>query len=101
MLGLWVVVVPVVVVLCLVLLVLVVLLLVMGGALDLLFGALGGLDLLFRFLRVPCGPLCPPGGFIEDLCGNFGIHLETKIDQFWCGFLMCFRDGFLIGFKVV
>ena len=47
---------------------------------DLLFGALGGLDLLFGFLRVPCGPWCPPGGFIEDFGGHFGGHLETKID---------------------
>ena len=36
---------------------------------DLLFGALGGLDLLFGFLRVPCGPWCPPGGFSEDFGG--------------------------------
>ena len=40
----------------------------------------GGLDLLFGFLRVPCGPWCPPGGFIEDFGGHFGGHLETKID---------------------
>ena len=61
----------------------------------------GRLDLLFGFLRVPCGPRCPQGGFIEDFGGHFGGHLETKIDQFWCWFLMCFRDGFLIGLRVV
>ena len=49
------------------------------GALDLLFVALGGLDLLFGFLRVPCGPRCPPGGFMEDFGANFGGHLDSNI----------------------
>ena len=39
----------------------------------------GGLDLLFGFLRVPCGPWCPPGGFIEDFGAHFGGHLDSNI----------------------
>ena len=61
----------------------------------------GGLDFLLGFLRVPCGPWCHPGGLIEDFGGHFGGHLESKIYKFWCLFLICFRDGFLNGFRMV
>ena len=32
----------------------------------------GGLDLLFGSLRVPWGPIVPPGRFMEDFGAHFG-----------------------------
>ena len=61
----------------------------------------GGLDLLFGSIRVPCGPKCPPGRFIDDFGAHFGGHLDSKIYQIWCRVWMCFRDILLSGFRVV
>ena len=38
---------------------------------------------------------------MEDLCVHSGGHSESKSCQIWCRFLMCFRDVFLNGFRMV
>ena len=60
----------------------------------------GGLDLLFGSLRVPYGPIVPPGRFMEDFGDHFGSHLESNIFDVWCRCWMSFRDAFLSGFRM-
>ena len=40
---------------------------------------------------------------MEDFGAHFGghFHLESNIYQIWCRVLMCFRDVFLSGFRVL
>ena len=58
----------------------------------------GGLDLLFGSLRVPCGPIVPPGsiygGFWCSFLGSFGVQNLSNLVLIFDVFSGCSFEWF-------